>query len=166
MPVLRLTQLSNTLSFVCPAKNMHSVHEPFNLHFLSGRILFAFQNFTWMYPVLPHALVAPSSSSPLPKPKAPGSYLSQNATVLAVLCPQISLLSYLPSSGSSSVPGFQSTKGSWLGDVCWGLVGGILDRAHTIHESLKTTWRRLLLSHSSGSIASTRFSKRLEVLER
>lgn len=92
--------------------------------------------------------------------------LSQNATVLAVLCPQISLLSYLPSSGSSSVPGFQSNKGSWLGDVCWGLAGGILDRAHTIHESLKTTWRRLLLSHSSGSIASTRFSKRLEVLER
>lgn len=42
----------------------------------------------------------------------------------------------------------------------------VLDWAHAIHKSLKTAGRMLLLSNFSGSIASTRFSKRLEVLER
>lgn len=43
---------------------------------------------------------------------------------------------------------------------------GVLDRGRALHKSPKIASRMLLISNFSGSIASTRFLKRLEVLGR
>lgn len=119
VPALRPTRLSNTFSFACPAKNMNSVHESLTLHFLSGNLVCPSK----LHSTVPHS--PPHSCYPLallPTLQAQGPQLLPLSMHmgLAAVCLQVSTLSYLSSSGSSSVPGFQSTKGSSLGDVCWG----------------------------------------------